>query len=283
VLPSGDEFICSTINPKAAACAGINDGLLCSVGDLSGLCVGGVCSSVELDDCADAAEGDDCIRHNGASGTCNEVDGVLQCGTNPVEACLGLPPGSPCGETGYSYCGTTSDDSLVCIDLLSLLTGPCVGVNEGGACSVDGFEGVCGSGFCYSTILSVPCEEKDDGEACEVTIGGGVIPGTCYGDCQPGGGGGGGPGGIDGMGVDACGNVYAAEFTNGNVWRMDPEGTIDLLVSLPSSWIPNIKWGRGVGGFSRTVMYVADRDQASLFAVDVQVPGATEFYDVEQP
>ncbi len=87
-------------------------------------------------------------------------------------------------------------------------------------------------------------------------------------------------GGIDGMGVDKCGNVYAAEFVSGNVYRITPEGVVSTIADLPSSWIPNIKWGRGVGGFERNVMYVADRDASGLFAIQVQVEGIDEFFDL---
>ncbi len=89
-----------------------------------------------------------------------------------------------------------------------------------------------------------------------------------------------GGGGIDGMGVDRCGNVYAAEYTSGDVYRITPGGEVDLLVNLPSFWIPNIKWGRGLGGFERNVMYVADRDVGSLFGVAVNIEGATEHFDL---
>lgn len=89
-----------------------------------------------------------------------------------------------------------------------------------------------------------------------------------------------GGGGIDGMGVDECGNVYAAEYTSGNVYRMTPDGTVTLLTHLPSFWIPNIKWGRGLGGFDKNVMFIADREQSRLFGVHVGLLGATEFYDL---
>lgn len=89
-----------------------------------------------------------------------------------------------------------------------------------------------------------------------------------------------GGGGIDGMGVDQCGNVYAAEYTSGNVYRITPDGTVTLATHLPSFWIPNIKWGRGVGGFQKDVMFIADREQGRLFGVHVGVPGVTEFFDL---
>lgn len=83
-------------------------------------------------------------------------------------------------------------------------------------------------------------------------------------------------GGIDGLGVDACGNVYATEFVYGYVWRISPNGTTELISHLDSSWIPNLEWGRGEGGFEKDIMYVADRDQGRLFAVHVGVPGPNE-------
>jgi hypothetical protein len=80
--------------------------------------------------------------------------------------------------------------------------------------------------------------------------------------------------GIDGLGVDACGYVYASEFNSGIVWRIDPEGELEQLARLPSMWIPNLKWGRDQGGFSSTTLYVADRDRGRLFALPVGVPSA---------
>ncbi len=53
-----------------------------------------------------------------------------------------------------------------------------------------------------------------------------------------------------------------------------------MIANLPSSWIPNVKWGRGVGGFETNVMYVADRDQARLFGMQVQVEGIDEYFDL---
>jgi hypothetical protein len=41
-----------------------------------------------------------------------------------------------------------------------------------------------------------------------------------------------------------------------------------------------MKWGRGLGGFDQNVMYVADRNQGRLFAVEVGTAGATEYYDL---
>ena len=87
-------------------------------------------------------------------------------------------------------------------------------------------------------------------------------------------------GGIDGLGVDACGNVYASEYEYGNLWRISPDGAIEKLASLPSLWVPNMRWGRGIGGFDSNVLFVADRDEGRLFAVSVGVPGASSLNGV---
>ena len=87
-------------------------------------------------------------------------------------------------------------------------------------------------------------------------------------------------GGIDGLGVDACGNVYASEYEDGNLWRISPDGTIEKLANLPAMWIPNMRWGRGLGGFDSNVLFVADRDDARLFAVSVGVPAASSLFGV---
>jgi sugar lactone lactonase YvrE len=118
------------------------------------------------------------------------------------------------------------------------------------------------------------CSTLPDGAACATSQ---QQLGTCYaGTCHPQE----SPGGIDGLGVDVCGNVYAAEYVVGNVWRISPDGTTELIAKLPSSWIPNIKWGRGIGGFERDIMYIADRNEGRLFGVEVGLPGATEFFDI---
>jgi sugar lactone lactonase YvrE len=124
----------------------------------------------------------------------------------------------------------------------------CANENLGDECIAPGSTGI--------------CAEENGKLACQTTSGDG--------------------GGIDGLGVDACGYVYASEYVKGNVWRISPTGEIERLADLPSGWIPNIKWGRGVGGFSRDVMYVADRNPRlrRLFGIRVGVPGVTEYYDL---
>ena len=81
-------------------------------------------------------------------------------------------------------------------------------------------------------------------------------------------------GGFDGINVDACDNVYITEYIRGIVWRSTPDGSeVVRFAELPSSWIPNIRWGHGIGGWEKDILYVADRDQGRIFAVEAGIEG----------
>jgi sugar lactone lactonase YvrE len=81
-------------------------------------------------------------------------------------------------------------------------------------------------------------------------------------------------GGFDGINVDACGNVYITEYTTGRVYRVTPDGSqARMVVDLPSGWIPNMRWGHDIGGWRSDVLYVADRNQARLFALEMGIVG----------
>lgn len=83
-------------------------------------------------------------------------------------------------------------------------------------------------------------------------------------------------GGFDGINTDICGNVYITEYVQGRIWRITPDGLQgDLVVDLPSSWIPNLRWGTGVGGWETDVLYVADRTDGRLFALHMGIEGRT--------
>jgi sugar lactone lactonase YvrE len=135
----------------------------------------------------------------------------------------------------------------------------CPAMQEGADCEVPGqFEG----GTCRRLGNVIDCVKDTTIDACD----GFDCTTSEYG------------GGIDGLGVDACGNVYASEYDYSNLWRISPDGTIEKLATLSAAWIPNMKWGRGVGGFESDVLYVADRDEGGLFAVSVGVPGAASLF-----
>ena len=65
-----------------------------------------------------------------------------------------------------------------------------------------------------------------------------------------------GGGGLDGVQVDECGNVYVTEYVLGYVYRVSPDGEIELAAKLPATWIPNLEFGRGIGGWDDKTLYV---------------------------
>jgi sugar lactone lactonase YvrE len=273
----GDALYCTPPN----VCDGLAPGDACA--DPNGGVPEGTCQAYEEylycwlpNVCDGLAVGDACEDPASglSAGTCQDYDGFVYCG--PPNVCDGLAAGDPCedpnGGVPEGTCQAYGGETLYCSPPTV-----CDGLAEGDPCRDEYF----GAGTCQSQegspLYCAPpntCEGLAEGDRCVDPYG---IPSTCQeGYCaSPGSG-----GGIDGLGVDACGNVYASEYVYGNLWRITPAGEIELAAFLPSSWIPNIKWGRGVGGFSSDIMYVANRDNSGLFAVSVGVPGVTEFYAV---
>jgi hypothetical protein len=238
---------------------------------------------------------------SGFQGICLVYYGVLQCGS--PTGCEGKQADEPCVEPSSELAGTCLDAGgtlfctlptgcegkqadAPCEDPFQHVAGKCI--DYGGAvlycepprpCDGKAIGDSCGEGGAGSCIdaggglleCEISCSDARDGAACFNVEA--LLPGRCFdGECVmlqgPG-------GGIDGLGVDACGNVYATEFTSGIIWRIDPSGQSEQLVRVPSSWIPNVKWGQDQGGFSSTTLYVADRDKGRLFALPVGVPSAS--------
>lgn len=86
---------------------------------------------------------------------------------------------------------------------------------------------------------------------------------------------------FDGMGVDACGNVYVCEYIAAKVWRIPPNGqNPHVVVDLGSetNWIPNLQWGSGIGGWDPLVLYVRDISSGKMYEVPVGVPGKPRKY-----
>ncbi len=164
----------------------------------------------------------------------------------------------------------------------------CQDVGNNQPCTVDvgnsSFNGTCQDNFgpltCESSVgPEEVCTGRNNGDPCEVAQSDfGAYPGICSDEfgfglyCVPEGSEGGEfRGGLDGMTVDACGNVYVTEYTVGFIWRFTPEGEREKVATLPSFWIPNIHWGSGIGGWDEDILYVMDRDEGRLFELDLGV------------
>ena len=86
---------------------------------------------------------------------------------------------------------------------------------------------------------------------------------------------------LDGMGVDACGNIYICEYLAARVWRISPDGVEKealLDFSQDTDWIPNMQWGSGVGGWVTDHLYVLDITAARMYEVPLGVPGKPRAY-----
>ena len=78
---------------------------------------------------------------------------------------------------------------------------------------------------------------------------------------------------LDGMGVDACGNIYVTSYVEGIIYRISPDGSkLETLVDLPSEWIPNLDWGNGVGPWDKDKLYVIDASSDNVYELDIKVP-----------
>lgn len=251
------------------------------------------------DTCEGRAEEEDCFLSTGGLGTCeDDGTGVVTCqpGLRDTLACDGSEVNDPCttdrlGTTHESVCTVrSSTGELFCPaqeadDLLA-----CEGMIDYAACNTGGVAGTCyptweGVLTCVTnedmTDAALTCEGLEAGDECLYALNYSPMQGVCADAgprliCQPSYGGG---GGLDGINTDGCGSIYVTEYTAGNIWRIPADGgEVDLAAHVPASWIPNMHFGYGVGGFERDVLYVMNYDRGGLFALETTVAGKPEPY-----
>ncbi|MBL8783978.1 MAG: hypothetical protein JNJ59_03665 [Deltaproteobacteria bacterium] len=221
-----------------------------------------------LDTCAGLEVGAPCFTLASLYGTCQRLSAAapLRCearanGVDPLAAaCDGHADGDRCevligGKTYDSHCNDYGW-GVVC-DLAVSDSAACTGLAIGEACVA--FElasatfGMCLAAESLPSGLGYPSR----GVFC-------VAPSTLA-DSR---------GGLDGVNVDACGDVYATEYVRGVVWKFDGvSGTPTIAAQLPSSWVPNLHWGSGVGGWDARTLYVFEREQGRVFGLHVGRPG----------
>lgn len=80
---------------------------------------------------------------------------------------------------------------------------------------------------------------------------------------------------LDGMAVDACGNLYTTEMGS-TVWRIALDGTVEKVVEISGvAILPALNFGTGVGGWDAEKLYVMDF-LGKMYELDVGVPGKWE-------
>ncbi|MFZ5479319.1 MAG: hypothetical protein ACOZNI_21315 [Myxococcota bacterium] len=247
-------------------------------------------SNAPVPPCEGLAAGDACVPDFGGFGAC---DADLACvPLHDVDACDGLAAGDPCvndafGEPVGSLC-TDGDDGLFCPWVASERIEACDGKPVWDTCRAGDQNGYCDTSwedvlYCMIgadwTEIAGTCDDAAEGDPCSVDVPDGPYAGACasyYGElyCNPPWGGYSEHGGLDGINTDGCGNVYVTEFVLGEVWRIDAAtGEVVEAASLGSTWIPNARWGNGLGGWERDVLYVMDRERGRVFSLALGTPG----------
>lgn len=86
----------------------------------------------------------------------------------------------------------------------------------------------------------------------------------------------------DGMAVDACGNVYVADYGETVIYRVSADGqTVEPVidgVGFEGAYLPNMQWGSGFGGYDRQSLYLPDGWNKGVFEVQIGVPSKPAAY-----
>jgi sugar lactone lactonase YvrE len=79
---------------------------------------------------------------------------------------------------------------------------------------------------------------------------------------------------VQGLSTDVCGNLYAVDYSDGGVYRVDPAtGEYELLVevgTLPTVF-SSARFSAGFGDFRRDALYVTDR--TAIYEIDLGIEG----------
>jgi hypothetical protein len=96
-----------------------------------------------------------------------------------------------------------------------------------------------------------------------------------------------GSGWNDGMGVDACGNLYVCDYECFGDWddtciyRITPDGDVGLdpIIDPPAHiYLPNFDWGSGLGGWDPETIYIPHGWDHNVYQVDLGVPSKPRVY-----
>lgn len=93
-----------------------------------------------------------------------------------------------------------------------------------------------------------------------------------------------GTGWLDGLAVDACGNLYVFDYEDSRLYRISKDGTTRTTLidasggPFTSTYMPNMQWGSGLGGWLEDRVYIPDGWDHGVFEVDIGVPGKPRVY-----
>jgi sugar lactone lactonase YvrE len=79
--------------------------------------------------------------------------------------------------------------------------------------------------------------------------------------------------GLDGITVDACGNVYLADRTGAPLLRVTPAGRIETVTNISGS-LSALAFGSGRQGWDARSLYAVSELRGGLYEIKLDVPGA---------
>lgn len=84
----------------------------------------------------------------------------------------------------------------------------------------------------------------------------------------------------DGLGIDACGNLYIPDFNTRGLYRVDTEGVVTMMFNTQTSGAQHyghgLDWGSGVGGWNHKAIYMPQPyDGNTVLEVVLGVPSGS--------
>ena len=84
----------------------------------------------------------------------------------------------------------------------------------------------------------------------------------------------------DGLGADACGNLFVPNYDSGALYRLRPDGQTETFVTLGfPAYGHGVEWGNGIGGWSETSLFLPQPyDSNTVLELELGVPGREALY-----
>lgn len=84
----------------------------------------------------------------------------------------------------------------------------------------------------------------------------------------------------DGLGIDACGNLYVPDFNTSGLYRVDPDGVVTTLYAEPTSpfnhYGHGLEWGSGIDGWNDHAIYLPQPyDGNTVNEIELGVPSGS--------
>jgi hypothetical protein len=84
----------------------------------------------------------------------------------------------------------------------------------------------------------------------------------------------------DGLGGDACGNLFVPNYDAGALFRLRPDGQTETFITLGfPAYGHAVEWGNGIGGWAETSIFLPQPyDSNTVLEIELGVPGREALY-----